>query len=228
MHRASARVCDVVSEAGFHTEQRFDWITIDGTRYSGNNNGPMNVAMGVGETLHWRSDNMGTRSGFTICATPVAASPPEAPPLPSLPPPPPSPPPPPPSPPSPPSYAHDAFESANQLCMVTERKRQVECEHPRDRCKSAPTCHATNAMHALYLNLFVREIEMETSNLLGSFLVLFFDVSFSSACLAVVQASTPRPATESRGVRGRIALRATQKGPTTTVRGWWDEHARTH
>jgi hypothetical protein len=46
---------------------------------------------------------------------------------------------------------------------------------------------------------------------------------------AVVEAANPRPASESRGMRGRVARRPTQKVLTTSrVRVWWDEHGRIH
>ena len=74
-----------VSATTFDTEQKYDYITIGGTRYSGTS-GPINVVMAAGETIMWHSNEYTTASGFVICASPVPPSPPPSPSLPPSPP----------------------------------------------------------------------------------------------------------------------------------------------
>jgi hypothetical protein len=87
----------VSAQAGFSTESWFDWVTLGGTQYSGTS-GPTGVAMNVGETLHWRSDETMFGTGFMICG---AQAIPPSPPMPQMLPMPPQAPPMPPMPPTP-------------------------------------------------------------------------------------------------------------------------------
>lgn len=83
----------------FNTEATYDYISINGTRYSGFA-GPQNVFMSKGDQMFWRADYSLSMGGFEVCAyvnpQPVAPS------MPPPPPPAPSPPPPAPPPPTPP------------------------------------------------------------------------------------------------------------------------------
>ena len=49
----------------FDTE-RFDYVTIGGTRYQGNT-GPYGAAVSAGSTFQWQSDYSITSAGWTIC-----------------------------------------------------------------------------------------------------------------------------------------------------------------
>ena len=81
----------------FQVERYWDYLTIGGTRYSGQQ-GPINVPMAAAETFSWYTDRSVVFAGWTVCATtsPMIFPPPlPHPPLPTPPPPPaPSPPPP--------------------------------------------------------------------------------------------------------------------------------------
>ena len=87
-----------ISATAFETESYYDYITVNGVRYSGNS-GPVEVQMAAGDTFTWFSDGSVIREGFIICKI---ATPPSPPGPPASPPAPPASPPAPPSPPSPP------------------------------------------------------------------------------------------------------------------------------
>jgi hypothetical protein len=91
-----------VSTRRFHTDDGFDFVLLGGVRYTGRN-GPNQVHMAPGETLHWHSDEAGVKGGFVLCGAPPPLprppQPPSTPPLVPTPPIPPQPPSPPPSPP---------------------------------------------------------------------------------------------------------------------------------
>ena len=101
----------------FAVETYWDYITINGTRYSGTS-GPANVWMNEGDTFTWSSDVSVTNGGWVICgSTEPAALPPMTPP-----PPPPSPSPPPPAySPAPPTPAGHMWSiiSGSQYCSVS-------------------------------------------------------------------------------------------------------------
>ena len=107
----STTVGMVLNTFSFQTESCCDKLTVNGVQYQGTI-GPSNVVLGSGE-ITWYTDYSVVYSGFQVCVSGRASSPPPPPPPPSPPPhppslppplhPPPSPPPPSPSPPPPPS-----------------------------------------------------------------------------------------------------------------------------
>jgi hypothetical protein len=98
----------------FDTEQRYDFIEIGSTRWSGTT-GPDNEILTQGTVVQWVSDVSGHNQGFVICAKILA---PDSPPAPPSPPVPPSLPPPPPTPPAPaaPTCEEDCVHSSDNDC----------------------------------------------------------------------------------------------------------------
>lgn len=104
----------------FSTESYFDYIMIDGSRFSGEN-GPTNIQMTAGQTMVWASDFSVNDGGFVICATLGAVQ--------INPPPPPAPSPPPPifnpAPPAPAGYMWSVLSGA-RYCQLTANSAGVE------------------------------------------------------------------------------------------------------
>lgn len=63
----------ILSATEFETESGYDFVTINGHRYSGNGlaNGPTRIAIRDGELFTWTSDQSVTRAGWTICWAPA-------------------------------------------------------------------------------------------------------------------------------------------------------------
>ena len=81
-------------DVGADSSCRYDFLTIDGTKYCGSS-GPVGVIVQSG-TITWSSDGSVSAAGWELCWSALPPSPPLPPPSPQLPPPlPPSPPPPP-------------------------------------------------------------------------------------------------------------------------------------
>ena len=66
----------VVSTSSFHTESRFDYLSIAGTHYSGST-GPNTVNIDEGDVIFWMTDNYHTKSGFEVCSRSPSADPSE-------------------------------------------------------------------------------------------------------------------------------------------------------
>ena len=60
-----------VTATYYNTENKLDYVTIGGTRYSGST-GPANVQMPAGSSLQWYSDGSVFYGGFTICGSTTA------------------------------------------------------------------------------------------------------------------------------------------------------------
>ena len=55
-----------LSTQSFSTEYGYDYLTIDGSSYTGSR-GPSGVPVRAGKTIYWRTDSSATYSGFTVC-----------------------------------------------------------------------------------------------------------------------------------------------------------------
>ena len=60
----------IATATEFDLEARYDFLTIDGTRYHGNgaHTFPQELSLGQGAQLVWDSDGSVVRNGFTVCA----------------------------------------------------------------------------------------------------------------------------------------------------------------
>jgi hypothetical protein len=56
-----------VTATQYSIESNYDYLTVGGTQYRSNGNGPTNVAVSAGATIIWRSDGSVQRYGFTLC-----------------------------------------------------------------------------------------------------------------------------------------------------------------
>ena len=73
-----------VFTTSFTTESGYDWLTVDGTRYSGST-GPLNQAVSSGATVTWESDYDVQNQGWRLCYSAEAPTPaPTVPKLPAL------------------------------------------------------------------------------------------------------------------------------------------------
>ncbi len=57
------------------TEADFDWLTIQGTQYSGSGPVAGSALMAVGETFTWQSDESAVRTGWEVCGTLILTPP---------------------------------------------------------------------------------------------------------------------------------------------------------
>ena len=68
-----------VTATEFATETYFDFIELNGERFSGTN-GPINVWLSAGSSWRWRSDRIISMGGFTLCGSTTPAALPQYPP----------------------------------------------------------------------------------------------------------------------------------------------------
>jgi hypothetical protein len=64
----SAHEAVMLSVTAFETEERYDWLEVNGVQYSGTS-GPENVQVPEGGTVTFFSDDSESRSGFEICGS---------------------------------------------------------------------------------------------------------------------------------------------------------------
>lgn len=113
-----AELALTVSATYFEVEAGFDYVAIEGVRYTGNLR-PENVSMAAGSILQWRTNFKDSLLGWTLCADRAhGPQPPSVPPSPPSPPQLPSPPSLPPAPPMAPARSIDVTSCAAAIWQV--------------------------------------------------------------------------------------------------------------